>query len=138
MSDYFNSLKDEDKERYEAKLNAIGLQLDKDPYRGEHEYEADMTSWPPVEHGHIFAYFIARPGVYTFEQLLSWKQLDGYNYFASNYVRTVMSRKIGTRGVMLKAFVNPSQKTPTKANQAWVMVKLDGTVVTAHCTCMAG
>ena len=49
-----------------------------------------------------------------------------------------MSRKIGTRGVMLKAFVNPSQKTPSKANQAWVMVKSDGTVVTAHCTCMAG
>jgi len=77
MSEYFDSLKDDDKERYEAKLNAIGLQLEKDPYRGECDYEADMTSWPLVEYGHIFAYFIARPGVYTFEQLLSWKQLDG-------------------------------------------------------------
>ena len=73
MSEYFDSLKDDDKERCKAKLNAIGLQLEKDPYRGERDYEADMTSWPPVEHGHIFAYFIARPGVYTFEQLLSWK-----------------------------------------------------------------
>ena len=49
-----------------------------------------------------------------------------------------MSRKIGTRGVMLKAFINPSQKSPTKANQAWVMVKPDGTMVTVHCSCTAG
>ena len=66
MSDYFNSLKDEDKERYEAKLNAIGLQLGI-------LIEVNMTmrqTWP-VEYRHIFAYFIARPGVYTFEQLLS-------------------------------------------------------------------
>ena len=138
MSEYFDSLRDDDKERYEAKLNAIGLQLEKDPYGGEHDYEADMTSWPPVEYGHIFAYFIARLGVYTFEQLLSWKQLDGYNYFANYYVRMVISRKIETRVVIIKAFVNPSQKTPAKANQAWVMVKPDGTVVTAYCTCMAG
>jgi len=138
MSEYFDSLRDDDKERYEAKLDAIGLQLEKDPYGGERDYKADMTSWPPVEYGHIFAYFITRLGVYAFEQLLSWKQLDGYNYFANNYVRTVMSTKIETRGVMLKAFVNPSQKIPAKANQAWVMVKPDGTVVTAYCTCMAG
>ena len=29
------------------------------------------------------------PGLYTFEQLLSWKQIKGYNYFQSKYVRTV-------------------------------------------------
>ena len=38
----------------------------------------------------------------------------------------------------VKSFINPSQKSPTKANQAWVMVKPDGTMVTVHCTCMAG
>ena len=59
MDEYYSSLKDEDKGRYEEKLNAIGLRLDKDPYLGENDYEADMTSWPPVEYGHIFAYFIA-------------------------------------------------------------------------------
>ena len=32
MSEYYSSLKDEDKGRYEEKLNTIGLLLDKDPY----------------------------------------------------------------------------------------------------------
>ena len=59
MDEYYSSLKDEDKGRYEEKLNAIGLRLYKDPYLGENDYTADMTSWPPVEYGHIFAYFIA-------------------------------------------------------------------------------
>jgi len=63
MSDYFNSLKDDGRERYEVKLNAIGLQLDKDPYHGERDYEANITSGVQT----YFAYFIARLGVYTFE-----------------------------------------------------------------------
>jgi len=44
--------------------------------------EADMSNWPLVEYRHIFTYFIAQTDVYTFEQLLSWKQFDGYNIFA--------------------------------------------------------
>ena len=116
MSDYYNSLKDENKGRYEEKLNTIGLWLDEDPYLGENGYVADMTSWPPVEYGHIrICLFHCTIGCYTFVQL--------YNYFTSNYMRLVMSRKIGTRGVMLKAFINPSQKSLTKANQAWCTAK---------------
>ena len=39
--------------------------------------------WSIVEYGHIFA---ERPGVYTKEQLLAWKQLESYiNYFHMQY-----------------------------------------------------
>ena len=39
---------------------------------------------------------------------------------------------------VLKAIVNPSQEAPEKIHQAWIAVRHDGLVVTAHCTCMAG
>jgi len=45
---------------------------------------AVCTLWP-VEYSHILGvYFIMRPGLYTHKQLLTWKQLDTYNYFQSS------------------------------------------------------
>ena len=101
------------------------------------KFETCMAGWPLVGYGHILAYFIMCPGGYTLEQLLCWKQLEGYNYFQSNYVGTIHIRTVenGAEGLCV---LNPSQHTPDKANQAWVAVKLNGHVVTAHYTCMAG
>ena len=112
------------------------MTLEDDTYSKERgrNSDANMTSWPPLEYGHIFVYFITRPG-------LSWKQLEDDNYFQSKYVRTVHARRIvngGTTLCILKAFVNPSQRTPDKAHQAWVVTKSNGHVVTADYTCMAG
>ena len=88
MSEYFESLNSSEKARYIAKLEVVGLTLEDDPYAKENvmKFETCMAGWPPVEYGRIFAYFITRHGVYTLEQLLCWKQLEGYNYFQSNYV----------------------------------------------------
>ena len=123
----------EERTRYEAKLSKVGISIINDPYC-DVQYKSDMVGWPNIEYGHIFSYLIARPGAYTLEQLLSWKQLEGYR---SNHVRTVMMRKYSDICV-LKAFVNPSQNSPEKAHEAWIVAKSDGKNVTAHCTCMAG
>ena len=45
-----------------------------------------MPAWPQVEFGHIFGYFIKRPGVFTQEELLDWQ---AYNFFQSGFARTV-------------------------------------------------
>ena len=141
MSDHYLSLKETAKARYRLKLQLLGIPLESDPYTsGNANFQDDMTAWPPVEYGHIFGYFIRRPGVYTQEQLLSWKQLDSYNYFTNGYVRTVMvwDLKNSSSCKVLKAFVNPSQNAPGNRKTAWVAVKEDGEIVSAHCTCMAG
>ena len=49
-----------------------------------------MTSWPKIEYGHIFAYFITRPATYTQQELVSWKQMEAYNYYESGHVRKVV------------------------------------------------
>ena len=83
MSEYLQSLQAPAKTRYIQKLNVLGLddtQSD-DPYcdATASKFRDDMTLWPPVEFGHIFGYFVSRPGLYTQEQLLAWKQLNAYN-----------------------------------------------------------
>ena len=141
-SSYFESLETKAKKRYCEKLSCVGLSIHDDPYspRNDGRFANDMASWPQIEFGHIFGYFIKRPGTYTQEQLLSWKQLDAFNFFQSGYVRTVLSFVFGFAGksfVLLKAKVNPSQKTPDGAHEPWLISKTNGEIICAHCTCMA-
>ena len=138
MSSYFTSLDFQAKERYKEKLEAVGLSLDDDPYISGDKFTSDMTRWPKIEYGHIFGYFISRPGTYTQEQLLSWKQLEAYNYFESGHVRTVVFDSGKTKCVVLKAKVNPSQRSLDNAHESWIVSRLDGQIICAHCSCMAG
>ena len=140
MSEYYKRLPPVAASRYLAKLKVIGLEEQDDPYLSSNDsrYLDDMAQWPAVEYGHIFCYFVERPGVYTQQELLQWKSLEAYNYFKSGHVRTVELWVPSNSLCLLRAFVNPSQKSPDKQHHAWVAVKVDGQILTAHCTCMAG
>ena len=141
MSSYVESLDLQGKKRYTEKLETVGLSLADDPYSLGERFNSDMTSWPKIEYGHIFAYFITRPGTYTQQELVSWKQLEAYNYFQSGYVREILSMTFGSgkaRCVALKAKVNPSQRAPENAHEAWLIARVEGDILCAHCTCMAG
>ena len=144
MSAYFESLDWQGKKRYQEKLEAVGLSLDGgDPYSSDKRFSSDMTLWPKIEYSHIFAYFITRPGTFTQQELVPWKQMEAYNYmyFESEHVRTVLCMAFGTgkaRNVLLKAKVNPSQHSPDNTHEAWLVAKLEGDILCAHCTCMAG
>ena len=50
---------------------------------GARKFVESMTLWPTVEYmyGHIFCYFVERPGVFTTMGLMNWKSLEAYNYF---------------------------------------------------------
>ena len=141
MSSYFQALDKNSKERYQQKLELVGISLNDDPYSPDRsgEWSSDVRYWPKIEYGDIFSYFISRPGTFTLQQLTSWRQLEAYNYFKNNHVRTVFSSTCDAgRCVVLKAKVNPSQRAPDLANEAWIIVRKDGTIVSAHCTCKAG
>ena len=91
--DYFSCLNTIGQQRYMDKLRL----LETYPWRttptmlhaNSINFVKDMSHWPPIEYGHIFCFFVDRPGVYTRQQMLQWKQLDAYNYFTSGFVRTV-------------------------------------------------
>ena len=136
MSEYYKSLPLVAKHRYLAKLKVVGLKEEGDPYANGSRFLDDMTHWPPVEYGNIFCYFIERPGVYTQQQLMQWKSMDAYNFYKSGHVREIRVWIASQSTCVLMAKVNPSQAAPQKTHHAWVGVKDDGQVITAHC--MAG
>ena len=108
---YYYSLNAQAKARYEEKLKLAGLSLEKDTYdeRNANSYKDNMTAWPILEYGHIFTYFIRRPGLYTQEKLLSWKQLEAYNYFQNGYVRLVQVYKLKTGSYLCSEVVSEPQ-----------------------------
>ena len=140
MSSYFHGLDKESRDWYQRKLQLTGLSISDDPYSSTRsgKWCSDMGCWPKIEFADIFSYFISRPGTFTLEQLASWRQLEAYNYFLNNHVRTVFSCTCFCgKCVLLKAKVNPSQRSPDLAHEAWIVAK-KGTIVCAHCTCKAG
>ena len=68
MSEYYKTLPPVAKDRYLDKLSLMSVKEGDDPYANDWRFVDDMTLWPPVEYGHIFCYFIQRPGVYTQQQ----------------------------------------------------------------------
>ena len=139
MSEYFQCLQGRARLRYLEKLHLVGLEDSDDPYSelNSSKFTDDLTKWPAVEYSHIFRYFITRPGLYTQEQLVAWKQLDAYNYFLTGHVRKISVSSLGSIR-LLKALVNPSQRSPDSAHHCWLAVKRDGAITSAHCMCMAG
>ena len=69
LREYVDSLDGVAKSRYFDKLKALGLAATDDPYASG-DFQNAMRLWPPVEFGHIFCYFIERPGVYTPQEVL--------------------------------------------------------------------
>ena len=141
-STYVASLDAHAKRRYLEKLSCVGFSMSDEPYLScnDHKYVNDMTTWPCIEYGHIFGYFVRRPGVHTKEELLSWKRMGAYNFFQAGHVSTVFSHQFG-RGkkmVLLKAEVNASQRSPDDTREAWIISKTNGEIIYEHCTCMPG
>ena len=110
-------------------------------------WSEDVKRWPTMEFGDLYSYLVNTEGTYTKESLKAYKSLEAYNYFFNGYVRTVYYYDVGstsdcersTQFCILKALVNPSQQAMQKPNEAWVIInRTNGTVETAHCTCMAG
>ena len=102
------------------------------------EWVDDVRRWPQVEFGDIYTYLIDTKGVFTKESLKAYKSLDAFNYFLSGHVRTIFYHECSSKVAILKAEVNPSQKSPDQPHKAWVIVsQKDGSVMTGHCTCMA-
>ena len=138
--EYFETLEPTARQRYIKKLELLQLTENDDPYaaKNEHYFVDDMTLWPSVEYGHIFCYFVERPGVYSKRELMQWKSLDAYEYFQAGHVRTVRIWPVCPTVLIARAHVNPSQKSSEKPHDAWIGLQSNGEILAAHCTCMAG
>ena len=88
-SDYFSTLDYSTRTRYLGKLNIDGETLP-DPYGiTDDQWLDDVSKWPTVEFGDVYAYLIDSVGNLTKEKLKAYKSLEAYNYCYNGYVRTV-------------------------------------------------
>ena len=143
VANYLESLDSTAYQRYLEKLGSI--RLDKCPYDIlETEWVDDVTCWPPVTYPDVYTYLIDTPGQFTRESLKAYKSLEAYNYALNGWVQALLVLRKGsstTRDsdiIMLRGKVSRSQRLNEQPHCIWMAVKKDGSVVTAHCTCMAG
>jgi len=79
---------------------------------------------------------LTRPGFNA--GLKAFKSLEAFNYFYNGLVRTVYCYPFG-RYMIMKAKVNPSQKSPDEVYTAWTILdKTTAEVKFGHCDCKAG
>ncbi|KAL1474735.1 hypothetical protein MTO96_037767 [Rhipicephalus appendiculatus] len=139
---YFKQLDAEARQRYRQKLMFEGLELP-DPLDADvvrFSFSSGCKNIPPVSAADIFVYLVEGACFYTKEQFKNSKLSDAYNSFVNGKVKRVSSFKAGKRGegvVLIVACVEASQ-TLSKTYQSWCVVRDDGAVASAHCTCIAG
>lgn len=147
MSTYFKSLFGADKARYLQKLCQLFRRsnsdsnsfCDEDPFLEEcWKWSNKTDDWPLLEFGQIYAYLIDSHGLFTQQTLKAYKSLEAYNFFASGWVQPCFHRTTAAGMHVIKAKVLRSQALSKPPHQAWVGLKPDGSVINAHCTCMAG
>ena len=124
---------------YKEKLQLIGISKEEDPYLlwESDRFVDEMTLWPPIECGHIFCYFMTR--CFYEAAAVAEEEFGSLQLLSEGHVRDIkLCRLAASWTCIIMALVNSSQSIPENAHHALVGAKSDGTIITAHCTCMAG
>lgn len=83
-------------------------------------------------------YLLHTTSFVTLEEVKNYKSLQSFRYFTSGWVLEIEWKKYPVEEIVLllgKVRHSYSSKAPLRA---WVLVRANGTVLVAHCTCMAG
>ncbi|CAN7940649.1 unnamed protein product, partial [Ixodes hexagonus] len=132
---YCLSLGGRDRLRYEDKVAMCGA----DPFALlPTDFVRDCELWPRVEMTDIHDYLILMTSFVTRKQLKAHKSLDAHNYLTSGWVQEPSLKSVSANRVIVVSQVNHSLSLSVPPLKVWLLVKDDGEVVAAHCTCMAG
>lgn len=135
LSTYAQNLESGAKVRYVEKVELCGG-VDPLMLTGK-EASFDLALVPKVELSDIKDYLVHATSFITHEQLKARKSLESHNYLTSGFVQEPQLRRHGEH-VIVRTKVNHSQAISTQPLEPWLLVKQDGMVKAAHCTCMAG
>ena len=131
-SKYYEELDTVAQKRYREKLNIAGLSCVAIVFFLPGPNNRQL--WLEVEYPD---YLIRTTSPYTREQLKAYKSMDGYNFFIQGWAGKV-EVLVEYEVVILKATVWHSQSVSSPLLHPWIAAEKCGTVICAHCTCMAG
>uniref|UniRef100_A0ABD2XA14 SWIM-type domain-containing protein n=1 Tax=Trichogramma kaykai TaxID=54128 RepID=A0ABD2XA14_9HYME len=97
----------------------------------------DQSVLPVVGPFDIMTYLVITHSAYTSQQIKAYKSLEAYQYYKAGFVHNVKHVQINNHFVIL-AKVKHSQRINAPDLLPWVILTSDGSVKTAHCTCMVG
>ncbi|KAM9355584.1 uncharacterized protein KZ484_013676 [Pholidichthys leucotaenia] len=133
---YRDQLDPAEEQRYQQKLGLIG---------GKDPYEIDVESWssdpdllPELTYPDIVNYLVFFPSPYTPDDLKGYKSLDAYQQFVGGWVGEVLAVVLGNIHVVSAKVCNPSSPSDDEPLLPWAIIENNGTVRSAHCTCMSG
>ena len=142
VSEYYQQLTETARKRYDEKLDMIGVLCDPYAKKNPAPWSTESTTWPEVEYPDVYNYLVSTPSPYTKQEMKAYKSLEGYKYFVDGWVAKVLvqhgTTTSGSDFAVVIARVRHSQKLSDTPVKPWIAALQNGTVLCAHCTCMAG
>ena len=106
-SEYFESLSEEDKKGYLAKLTlSTGEQLP-DPFILHSNWSDDVSLLSDITYPDIYHYLIEYPSQFSKESLKVYKSLESYNFFVSGHVQNVCYHEVEKESKF--CFISPNK-----------------------------
>jgi len=141
LSHYSSNLPDVAKQRYLEKLSEIGCDC---PYSIEHQLW--VTSGirlrkvlPDVTHYDLVYYLIFLKSAFTQEEMRNYKSCTAWKTLACDGKFFGMAALLlANSKVLVTARVHHSMAVNLPPLKPWIALNPDGTVLTAHCDCVAG
>lgn len=138
LSAYARSLGVEEKKDYLEKLKLCGCDCPYSIPKELFKYGKDLHGViPPVSEDQIVLYLILRHGGLHKEQYLAYKNVKQDQYLTNGFLTEVGALCLSNHNVILKGRVTHSQAINT-STETWICFTQEGTVITAHCNCVAG
>ncbi|KAH9366634.1 hypothetical protein HPB48_018162 [Haemaphysalis longicornis] len=98
----------------------------------------DADFLPATTYPDIYNYLVLSTNYATQDEMRMVKSLEAHNFFTSGWVRGLAAKQLPSKRVVVLSQVNHSQRLRDPQLKVWVLAEANGTIVAAHCTCMAG
>lgn len=134
---YFAGLVGPTRARYEEKVTMCdGV----DPYTlcAGTDTAADVELLPVTTHADIVNYLVLSTNYVSLAEMKAYKALEAHNYFTSGRVSGMTAMRLPSKRVIVLSEVGHSQRLREAPLKAWILADSDGSICSAHCTCMAG